>query len=254
MEQAIAGEALVNITVNGSQIPLITDAVVTMWVVMAIIVAAILLLTHKLELVPGRRQAAAEIAVDFFRGFANEQIGRHGQVYAAYLGTLLMFLAVSNMISIVNIIPSGSFLSWLFRNPALGSFEFSLHPPTRNFNVTLALALVSIALVIHAEFRYKGVRGWARGFYKPMPIFGFVKALDYVVRPMSLCLRLFGNVMGAVIVMTLLYNMVPIPVVYPAVLGIYFDLFDGGLQAYVFVFLTSIYLSEATEVDTETES
>ncbi|MDR2888217.1 MAG: F0F1 ATP synthase subunit A, partial [Lachnospiraceae bacterium] len=76
-------------------------------------------------------------------------------------------------------------------------------------------------------------------------IFGFVKVLDLVVRPMSLCLRLFGNILGGYIVMTLIYQ--AFPAIVPAVVGVYFDLFDGGLQAYVFIFLTMLYISEAVE-------
>ena len=61
----------------------------------------------------------------------------------------------------------------------------------------------------------------------------------------SLCMRLFGNVMGAFVVMKLLEHLVP--VILPAVFSLYFDFFDGLLQAYVFVFLTGLYIKEAVE-------
>jgi F-type H+-transporting ATPase subunit a len=246
MEHVISGETYSYLTIGGNQIPFITDVTVTLWVVSAIMVAAILILTSKLEVVPGRRQAAAETLVVFCRNFARDQIGEHGKRYVPYIGTLLMLLVLSNVIALFNFIPSGKFLSFIFNNPALESFRFSLHPPTRNFNVTLALALVSIVMVFFAEFKHKGGRGWLRGFYKPMPIVGFVKVLDYIVRPLSLCLRLFGNIMGAVIVMSLLYSFA-VPLIFPAVISVYFDIFDGCLQAYVFVFLTSMYIGEAIE-------
>ncbi len=70
-----------------------------------------------------------------------------------------------------------------------------------------------------------------------------------MVRPMSLCLRLFGNILGGYISMTLLYG--ALPLVMPAIVGLYFDLFDGGLKAYIFVFLMSLYLTEAVEPATE---
>ncbi|MDR1096242.1 MAG: F0F1 ATP synthase subunit A, partial [Spirochaetaceae bacterium] len=84
-------------------------------------------------------------------------------------------------------------------------------------------------------------------FYRPLPINGFVKVLDYFARPVSLCLRLFGNILGGFIVMNLLYY--AFPIVAPALVGVYFDLFDGALQAYVFVFLTMIFLQEASETE-----
>ena len=247
MEQVINGEVFASVNINGNSIPLINDVVVTLWVVSAIIIAAALILTSKMELVPGRRQAAAEIFCEFCDNFAKNQIGKNGRGYAAYLGVLLLLLASSNMISLINVIPSGEFLSKLFNAPGLAGFSYSLHPPTRNFNVTLCFALVSIVLVIHAEFKFKGARGWLRGFYKPMPVFGFVKVLDYIVRPMSLCLRLFGNILGAAIIMDLIYGMAKAPLAFPIPFNLYFDVFDGILQAYVFVFLTSVYLSEAVE-------
>jgi len=247
MNHVIDGEVYATLSINGQEIPLINDAVITLWIVSLIIIAALLALTSNLKIIPGRKQAAAEIMYEFCNKFAVDQIGVNGRGYAPYLGTLLLFLGVSNMIALINVIPGGDFLSKLFNNPEFEHFHFSLHPPTRNFNVTLCLALVSMAVVIHAEFKYKGARGWLETFYKPMPLFGFVKILDYIVRPMSLCLRLFGNILGAVIVMTLLYGMISFPLLYPAVFGIYFDILDGGLQAFVFVFLTATYLSEAAE-------
>ncbi|MDR1059967.1 MAG: F0F1 ATP synthase subunit A [Clostridiales bacterium] len=245
MEQAIETESYVYLTVNGQKIPFITDTVVCMWVVMAIIAVLALVVARTLKTLPDRKQSVAEIIVSFARSFANAQVGSHGGAYAAYLGTVLIFLAVANTVAIFNVIPSGETLGAIFGNPALREFSFALHPPTKNLNVTLCLALVSIAVVICAEFRFKGVKGWVESFYKPTPISAFIKLLDYVVRPLSLCLRLFGNMLGGLIVMQLLYQAMPVGA--PAVFGIYFDLFDGGLQAYVFVFLTALYIGEAAE-------
>jgi F-type H+-transporting ATPase subunit a len=75
--------------------------------------------------------------------------------------------------------------------------------------------------------------------------------LDLVTRPLSLCMRLFGNVLGAFVIMKLLELAMPAPVIVPAVFSIYFDLFDGILQAYVFVFLTSLYIKEEIEEEEE---
>jgi F-type H+-transporting ATPase subunit a len=246
MEEAINAKAYCTVTVGGAEVPFVTDAVIAMWVVMALIAAAVLVLTRGLTAgAPGRRQAAAEIVVGFFDRFARAQAGPRGARYAVYFATILIFIGASNVIAVFNVVPSGGALAALFGDPALASFSFELHPPTKNINVTACLAVVSILAVLTAEFRFKGVRGWLRSFVTPSPISIFTKLLDYVVRPLSLCLRLFGNMLGGLIVMTLVYS--AFPVFFPAVAGIYFDLFDGGLQAYVFVFLTSIYLSEATE-------
>lgn len=72
-----------------------------------------------------------------------------------------------------------------------------------------------------------------------------INVLEIFIRPLSLCMRLFGNVLGAVVVMALVKLLVP--VLLPIPFSMYFDIFDGLIQAYVFVFLTSLYIKEAIE-------
>jgi F-type H+-transporting ATPase subunit a len=70
--------------------------------------------------------------------------------------------------------------------------------------------------------------------------------LEYIIRPVSMCLRLFGNILGGFIIMMLIESVIPIAV--PALVSIYFDLLDGLIQALVFTFLTTLFISEAVEV------
>ena len=93
---------------------------------------------------------------------------------------------------------------------------FGFKPPTKALNVTAALAVMSIILVEYSGIHAKG-----------------------------LCMRLFGNVLGAFVIMELLKIVVPLFV--PVVFSCYFDIFDGLIQAYVFVFLTGMYIEEAVE-------
>ena len=111
--------------------------------------------------------------------------------------------------------------------------------------MTLALALMSIILVQAAGIRAKGIKGWLKSFTQPIAIVTPFNILDLVTRPLSLCMRLFGNVLGAFVIMKLIEQV--LPVFLPAVFSVYFDLFDGLLQAYVFVFLTGLYIKEAIE-------
>jgi F-type H+-transporting ATPase subunit a len=69
--------------------------------------------------------------------------------------------------------------------------------------------------------------------------------MEYAIKPMSLCLRLFGNILGAYIIMLLIESVAPIA--FPPLAGLYFDLFDGLIQAVVFAFLSTIYIAEAIE-------
>ena len=96
-----------------------------------------------------------------------------------------------------------------------------------------------------AGIYHLGVKKWLHKFVEPIAIVTPINILEVFTRPLSLCMRLFGNVLGAFVIMELIKMVVP--VVLPAVFSLYFDLFDGLLQAYVFVFLTSLYISEEIE-------
>ena len=106
---------------------------------------------------------------------------------------------------------------------------------------------MSIFLIEWSGIRKKGVKGWLKSFAEPMPVLLPINILEVFIRPLSLCMRLFGNVLGSYVVMELIKLVVP--AVLPAVFSCYFDIFDGLIQAFVFVFLTSLYIGEATAVE-----
>ena len=109
------------------------------------------------------------------------------------------------------------------------------------------MAIMSILIVEFAGIRAKGGKGWLKGFAEPIWIVAPINLLEVFTRPLSLCMRLFGNVLGSYVVMELIKLVVP--AVLPAVFSCYFDIFDGLIQAFVFVFLTSLYIGEATAVE-----
>ena len=234
-----------NVTLFGYTVE-IADTVIVMWLVMAFLIVSSILLTRNLATVPKGKQRFVEAVVGTINSFAKNNIGHHWKPFAPYLGTVLLFLVFSNTISIFNIIPSGE---QLYELTGLEFFEhwpaFALRPPTKDINVTACLAVVTILVVLVGGFRIKKLGPWLKSFLEPVPVVLPFKILDYVIRPLSLCFRLFGNILGAFIVMELAYA--ALPAVFPAALSVYFDLFDGGLQAYIFVFLTSLYIAEATE-------
>ena len=149
-------------------------------------------------------------------------IGEEAKEYIPYMATVLFFIGFSNIIGI-----------------------FGFKPPTKDMNVTLALAIMSIILVQAAGIRKKRGLGWLKSFTEPIAIVMPINILELVIKPLSLCMRLFGNVVGAFIIMELLKSLVPVFV--PVIFSAYFDIFDGLLQAYIFVFLTSMYIREAVE-------
>ena len=148
----------------------------------------------------------------------------HGKasVYKEYLITVLLYIGLANIVGI-----------------------FGFKSPTKDMNVTLALALMSIVLVEASGFIFLGIKRKMHKFIEPTPVILPINIMEIVTKPLSLCMRLFGNVIGAFVIMALIEIVVPIGI--PMVLSVYFDFFDGFLQAYVFVFLTGLYLSEAVE-------
>ena len=109
------------------------------------------------------------------------------------------------------------------------------------------MSILSILLIEISGIRARGVKGWAKSFAEPLPIIAPLNVLEIIIRPLSLCMRLFGNVLGAFVVMKLLEQ--ALPAVVPGIFSLYFDIFDGLIQAYVFVFLTSLFIKEAINAD-----
>jgi len=223
----------------------ITDSVVVMWIVMAILIVLSVVFTRKLKTIPEGKQSIVEVIVEFFNNFAKDCVGEHGKLFVPYIGTIFLLLIVSNIIAVFNIIPSGEDLYNLTHWEFFENWNFAIRPPTKDINVTLTLALMSMVAVITAGIKVKKVSGWLKSFLEPEPLILPFKIFDYFIRPVSLCFRMFGNILGAVIIMELIYF--AFPAVLPGFLSIYFDLFDGILQAYVFLFLTSLYVGEAGE-------
>lgn len=224
----------------------VTDSVVVMWIVMAFLIIFSIVFTKKMKTVPEGKQNFVEIIVEGINSFTKSIIGHHWSFFAPYLGTVFLFLVVSNTISIFSIIPE-----WeeLYELTHLEVFEHlppvTIKPPTKDLNVTVALAFMSVVMVAYGGIRFKKFSGWLKSYVEPVPVVLPMRILENFIRILSLSFRLFGNIFGAFIIMELLY--LSIPFILPAGLSIYFDLFDGILQAFVFVFLTSLYMAEAVE-------
>lgn len=201
----------------------VLESVVVTWIIMAVLIILAIFFTRDLKIDHiSKRQAIAELIVTKLTGMVRNMIGEKGERYVPYLTTVLLYIGLANVIGL-----------------------FGFKSPTKDLNVTMALALMSILLVEGAGIYHLGVKKWLHKFTEPVAVVTPINILEIVTRPLSLCMRLFGNVLGAFVIMELVKLVVP--VIIPAVLSCYFDIFDGLLQAYVFVFLTSLYISEEIE-------
>lgn len=201
----------------------VAESTVISWVIMAIIMIFTLVLTRNMKVEnPGKLQVGVEYVVESLQNIVRGIVGHEGERYVPYLATVLVFLGISNVFAVTG-----------------------MKPPTKDLNVSAAVALMSIVLVQIASIRQNRVKGWLKGFTKPIAVVTPINIMELAIRPLSLCMRLFGNVLGAFVVMKLLEHLVP--VILPAVFSLYFDFFDGLIQAYVFVFLTGLFIKEAIE-------
>lgn len=220
LKEAMANKTAFKIPIfGGITVP---ESCVVTWVLMAVIVILSIILTRNLKIVPNRRQMIIESFVGFLRNFFKEQLGEKGMPYFPYLATVIIYIGFSNISGLLGFVP-----------------------PTKDLNVTAGLAIMSIVLVEVAGIRAKGTKGWLKSFAQPVAIIAPLNVMEIAIRPLSLCMRLFGNVLAAHIIMDLIK--IVCPVVIPLPFSGYFDIFDGFIQAYVFVFLTSLYVNEAVE-------
>jgi len=238
---ALEIKTIFTLNVLGRTFP-ITETVIVSWGVMLILIAASLILTHRLKTVPAGPQAILETAVEFLNGFAQKQFGSFAKYLGPYMGSLFLFLLLANIAAVISPLPLK-----LAGHEFIPPFE--IRPPTKDINVTAALAVISITMVIVCGLGARGLGGWLKNFLYPLPVMLPFNIMDYGTRLISLALRLFGNMLGGFVLMSMIEGV--LPVVLPVVPSLYFDFFDGVVQAGIFVFLTSLYISEAVKTDTE---
>ena len=201
----------------------IYESVLVTWIIMAFVFLLCICVTRSLKVEnPGRGQIVLESAVsglyNFFKGVMSEDCYR----YIPYLMAVAVYIAIANLIGV-----------------------FGFKPPTKDINVTAALSVMSIILIEFAGLRQKGMKKWLKSFAEPVPVVLPINILEVFIRPLSLCMRLFGNILGSFVIMELLKLVCPFFL--PSVFSLYFDFFDGLIPAYVFVFLTALFLKEAVE-------
>jgi len=220
----------------------ITETVIVSWAVMLILIAGSLLLTRRLKTVPSGPQAILETAVEFLDNFSKNNLGVFAKFLAPYIGSLFLFLFTANIMAVFS--PVELKIAGRAFTPL-----FLVRPPTRDINVTAALASISLLLVLVCGFSARGFVGWFKRLLHPLPLMLPFNIMEYGTRLISLTLRLFGNMLGGYVLMSMIEGLLPVAL--PAVCSLYFDFFDGLLQAGIFVFLTTLYISEAIKVNEE---
>ncbi|MCM1184815.1 MAG: F0F1 ATP synthase subunit A [Roseburia sp.] len=175
--------------------------------------------------VPKGFQNVAELIVEMLDKMIGGVMGKNAAPFANYIGILFIFILLSNI-----------------------SGLFGLRPPTADYGVTLALGLITFTLITFNKFKYQKVKGVIKGLCDPWPIWAPINVIGDIAVPISLSLRLFANVLSGTVMMALIYGLLGIiATAWPAALHVYFDLFSGAIQTYVFCMLTMTYINNAIE-------
>lgn len=173
--------------------------------------------------VPGGFQNVVELIVEMLDKMVSTSMGSSAGKFVNYISTIFIFILICNI-----------------------SGLFGLRPPTADYGVTLPLGLITFGLIHFNKFKYQKVSGVIKGLMDPWPIWAPINMIGDIAVPISLSLRLFANVLSGTVMMALIYGLLSwIATGWPAVLHVYFDLFSGAIQTYVFCMLTMTYVSDA---------
>ena len=211
----------------------ITETIVGSWVIVALLGVAFWYLGHNLQVRPqSKRQLVAEKLIDMLNSLLDDTMGPGLRRFAPYIGALFCFSLFNNLSSLVG-----------------------AKPATSDLSVTLAMALATTFIVYYNGFKKNGFLGHLKGtFLEPVPFIAPLNIVSELASPVSMAFRHYGNIASGGVITTLIYTAlagastalldIGIPflqVGIPAVLSIYFDLFTGFLQAYIFCMLTMVF-------------
>lgn len=191
-------------------------------VIIGFCIAANRAVKHATE-VPGAFQNVVELIVEMLDGMVGGVMGKQAVRFRNYIGTIFIFILFSNISGLLG-----------------------LRPPTADYGVTFALGIITFTLIHFNKFKYQKVSGVLKGLCEPWPIWAPINIISDLAVPISLSLRLFANVLSGTAIMALIYALLSkVAIIWPAALHVYFDLFSGAIQTYVFCMLTMTYITDA---------
>lgn len=212
----------------------ITTSHVCILIVMAIMIIFAIVANRKMKKatdVPDGFQNIIELIVEMLDNMVKGTMGKWAPTFVNYISTIFIFILLSNI-----------------------SGLFGLRPPTADYGTTLALALITFFMVWINKFRHQKISTIWKDMTSPLPpwlpIWFPINLISEIAVPVSLSLRLFANVLSGTVIMALVYGLLRIiAFAWPAALHVYFDLFSGAIQTYVFCMLTMTYVTQACDTD-----
>lgn len=212
----------------GQKLWLTTTHIAMLIVILALVVFA--LIANRVikkadpEKAPGPFLNVIEYMVESIDNLTKTNMGeKHGGKFSNYIGTIFCFILVANVAGL-----------------------FGLRPPTADYGVTFGLALITFILIHYNGFKYQKM-AHITNLFKPA-LLTPINIIGELATPLSMSLRLFGNVLSGTVMMGLIYGLIgKFAIIWPSVLHGYFDVFSGAIQTYVFAMLTMVFISNNFE-------
>lgn len=207
-----------------------TTTHINTWIVMAVLTVIALIVRHKLstfEDVPrGKFQNIVESIVEALQGMVTGAMGEDHKGFAPFYSSMLVFILFSNLLGLIG-----------------------LRPPTADIATTFALSITTFVMIQGYAIRNNKLGGYLKGFFEPIPLLFPINLFGELANPISLSFRLFGNLIGGTVIMALVYAALPPLLQFgvPSVLHLYFDVFAGALQSFIFVMLSMTFVSASLE-------
>jgi F-type H+-transporting ATPase subunit a len=193
-------------------------------VVDLILIILAIIVWRKMSIIPTKVQSTAELVYSMFRDLVLETLGREKLHFTPYILTIFLFILLCNIIGVL---------------PVPGIAE-----PTRNLNVPLGMAIVVLFVVHFASIREKGLKAYLKGYSEPFIFMAPLNFISEIAKGVSLAFRLFGNILGGAIIVLVISNLIRY-ILIPVGLQLFFGLFIGTIQAFVFTMLALSYTAVA---------
>lgn len=218
----------------------LSETIIVQWLIMLFLIGLSVYLTRDLKKVPtSKRQVFVEMAVGSLRKLVTETMGKkfvdRVPGIVSYIGALFLFFICSNLITLLG-----------------------LRSPTTDLDTTVGWALITFFMIYAMGIKFQGM-AYFKGLLEPTPLMAPLNIIGELARPISLSFRPFGNILGGSIIMALLYKLlgyistlipkVSIPIgqlAIPVPMHLYFDLFAGSLQAFIFIMLTMVFVGSTS--------
>lgn len=221
-------EPLFHINIFGYNIG-IAQSIVVQWCIIALVTILCIYFTRDLKIIPNKKQNMIEIVIDSINNLVKDNMGEDYMGFVPFVGTVAIFLVFMNLTGLIGITP-----------------------PTADYSVALALALITFFVVQWFAIKKIGLGHYFKGYVQPYSFILPINLIERIMLPVSLSFRLFGNMTAAVVIMELTYKSLGsltgfAQLVIPVPLHFYFDLFDGIIQMVIFVMLTMVNIKVIAE-------